>query len=116
MHHEFVIGVHKLSRVMTQTSDTELVEIKERMRQALDGRPLTWLVEKTGDRWAYVQRWVNGKTQPPIDFFGRFAEATEVSLEWLLLNRGPRKPVPLADAQIKLEAIRKILEQDVRIR
>jgi hypothetical protein len=75
------------------------------MRDALAGRPLTWLAEQTGDDYKNLQRWVNGKTEFSVDFVARFCEAVDVAPGWVLGMEPEKRPV---DPTVAQEALRRI--------
>ena len=83
--------------------------LKDRLKDGLDGRPLTWLADKTGDSYKNVQRWVSGDTTPPPDFLVRYLEATGWSADWLMLGDGPRRKRKAPDAEARIEHALRVL-------
>jgi hypothetical protein len=79
--------------------DSSVGAIKTRLFEGLDGRPMSWLADKTGDNPKNVQRWIKGEVDPPVDFVPRYCEATDLSIHWVMTGEGPRRSVPLTDVE-----------------
>jgi hypothetical protein len=108
------------------STETPVRAIKRRMREALDGRPYTWLLEQPamrvlmegvaeGSFYENVLRYLKDSdtNAPPAQFIPPFCEATGYSVEWIMTEKGTRKPTPVDEAVRKLELIRDILDAHV---
>lgn len=85
-------------------------KVCERMREALDKRPATWLAEKTGDDADDVRRWLRGDNKPPVDFVARYCEATGVSGTWLLTEKGAMYAARPGENERLVQQMRELLE------
>lgn len=74
-------------------SDDEMV--CSRLKKALEGLNVSEIARQTGASRQSIHRYAAGFT-PSVSFLVRFCEATEISAEWLLVGRGPKKRADVA--------------------
>lgn len=66
--------------------------LTERLRQTTEGHSYAHVARVTGCNSETVRRYLNGGT-PSVEFIAAVAAHFHVSADWLLLGRGPRRPL-----------------------
>jgi transcriptional regulator with XRE-family HTH domain len=71
-------------------------DFAERLRKALKERDVTQLVQEIGVSRSSFHKWLAGKFEPSLAKLEAIAAISNVSLDWLIANRGPmnRDAVP----------------------
>lgn len=65
-----------------------------RFKEAMEGETPFAFSKRTGISDTAIRQYLNGGT-PGIDKAEIIAKATNVSLDWLILGRGDKRPIPL---------------------
>lgn len=72
------------------------------------------LGERIGTDSQRVSRYENGRITPSVDALVRIAEALDVSIDYLLIDDAPRRPLHIADADLaaRLADLAELSEDD----
>lgn len=81
-----------------------------RIRSACAGRTCGEIAGATGYCAESVRRYRKGDP-PPAGFILRLARATQISVDWLLIGRGPRMRCDLCDSELERMPLGRVLAE-----